>query len=176
MVENGSQANSGTPGTQARVDFLNQVTVEMEEYFKSPLDSKLFSHAIDSFVRLSKDDFVKIFLSKFREYALCNKLNEKKQNQVIRDLKVELGKQLMSLLGHKSQWFFGSKNKLEHLAADLLALANAIRNKVLEPDVFEFFIMKGESSKACEVCEGMKEILDQHTSMLKQLKVANEQI
>ena len=36
--------------------------------------------------------------------------------------------------------------------------------------------MKGESSKACEVCEGMKEILDHHTSMLKQLKVANEQI
>ena len=176
MAENSSQVNRGTPPTEFHSAFQGEISSEMEDYFKSPLDSKLFSKAIDSFVRLSKDDFVRLFLSKFKTYADSNSLNNQKQNQVIRDLKIELGKQLMTSLGYKSQWFFGSKNKLEHLAGDIFALAHAIRNKKLEPDVFEFFVMKGEGSKVCEVCENMKVTLDEHTSLLKQLKWSNDQL
>ena len=153
-----------------------EVTVEMNNYFNSPLDSNLFLLAVDSFVRISKEDFVKLFTAKFNHFVFNNNGNEKQKNQFLKALKLDLGKALMAMLGIKSEWFFKSRNKMEFFVGDIFVIAHAIRNKKLEPEVFELFSMKAEGSKACDLCGNMKETLVEHTALLKQLKQANDQL
>ena len=69
-----------------------EVTVEMNNYFNSPLDSNLFLLAVDSFVRISKEDFVKLFTAKFNHFVFNNNGNEKQKNQFLKALKLDLDK------------------------------------------------------------------------------------
>ena len=56
-----------------------EVTVEMNNYFNSPLDANLFLLAVDSFVRISKEDFVKLFTAKFNHlYLIIMEMRSKK--------------------------------------------------------------------------------------------------
>ena len=109
MTQSATGINSGSQSVN-NSSFLGVVTKEMSDYFNSPLDAGLFLKAVDSFVRLSKAEFISLFTGKFTHYASVNNIGDKQKCQLMKNLKLDLGKALMSALGVKSDWFFKSRN------------------------------------------------------------------